>query len=535
MMWLIHGGFFDTEHRRDRPWRWNQQMTHADAEDQGSMRESSIGDGPFRTDRGTDCYLLREAFRRAGFEENAVNGILEGRSDRMIDTQCVLRCTAEASPLHSLIRLFILGVRVSEEEARLALAPTDVESLVDSGLLARSEVGVYATARLVPWRNLLLLSDFLPTEGESLPHDFVMSGASPSSLFLSRITLRDRVGAVLDLGTGAGIHALLAATHAERVVATDTNPRALNFARMNALLNGIGNISFRLGSFFEPVRDEKFDLIVSNPPFIISPESSLMFQNSGMGGDAVSELMVRQSPAHLRDLGRAVSLISWHHEDERDWSERPGEWAAGSGCDLWLLRATSESPLAYAANALRQTEALGSASYGKQLDGWLNYYRDQGISRLALGAAILRKRRAALNWMHCEDLAGAPVATDAGEQIQRVFAAEDFLTSLTSDDDLLDCRVALHPDHVLEQKLVAGDDGWVSRALILLPTKGIERRASIDPPVLMFLSQCNGSRTVRELIAAVAERDETDFAAAVTVGLPLVKRFLRAGFLVVPR
>ena len=508
-------------------------MTQADAREGGNRGESSIGDGPFRTDPGADSCLLREAFRRAGFEESAVHGILEGRSDRMIDTQCVLRRTADESPLHSLIRLFILGVEVNEEDARLALGPADVESVVESGLLERSDRGLRATARLAPWKNFFLLSDFLPAEGESLSPDFVMSGASPSSLSLARITFRDRVSAVLDLGTGAGIHALLAATHAEHVVATDTNPRALNFARMNARLNGIDNISFRLGSFFEPVRDERFDLIVSNPPFIISPESSLMFQNPGMGGDAVSELMVRQSPAHLNDLGRAVSLISWHHLDESDWSKRPGEWARGSGCDLWLLRATSESPLGYAANALRQTEALRSASYGKQLDRWLDYYRDQGIARLALGAAILRKRRAARNWIHCEDLAGAAVATDAGEQIQRVLDAEDFLAALATDDELLDRRVALHPDHVLEQKLVAGEDGWVSQALILLPAKGIERRASIDPRVLMFLSQCNGSRTVREMIAAVGERDGTDFAAAATVGLPLVKRFLRAGFLVV--
>ena len=213
-----------------------------------------------------------------------------------------------------------------------------------------------------------------------------------------------------------------------------------------------------------------------------------MFQNPGMGSDAVSELMVRQSPAHLNDMGRAVTLLSWHHENESDWSKRPGKWATGSGCDFWLLRATSETPLGYAANALRQTEALHSASYGKQLDGWLNYYRGQGITRLALGAAILRKRRAARNWTHYEDLAGAAVATDAGEQIERVFASEDFLAAVASDDALLNCRVALHPDHVLEQKLVAGEDGWVSQALILAAHQGnraprLYRSACADVPV----------------------------------------------------
>jgi hypothetical protein len=302
---------------------------------------------------------------------------------------------------------------------------------------------------------------------------------------------------------------------------------------MNARLNGIENVSFRQGSFFEPVHDEKFDLIVSNPPFIISPESSLMFQNPGLGGDAVSELMVRECPAHLNEGGCAVSLISWHHENEEDWAKRPCGWGEGSGCDFWLLRAASQSPLGYAANALRQTESIHSAAYAEQLDKWLAYYRSQGIERLALGAAILRKRRTPRNWVHCEDLAGAAVATDAGEQIQRVFAAEDFLAGLANDDVLLNCRVALHPDHVLEQKLVAAEDGWVNQSLILVPAKGIERRAAIDTRVLLLLPRCDGSRTVRELISLVGEKDGTDFAAAAASGLPLIKRLLRAGLLVV--
>ncbi|MGA7216465.1 MAG: hypothetical protein WBX20_19865, partial [Terrimicrobiaceae bacterium] len=104
---------------------------------------------------------------------------------------------------------------------------------------------------------------------------------------------------------------------------------------------------------------------------------------------------------------------------------------------------------------------------------------------------------------------------------------------LASDDALLDYRVALHPDHLLEQKLVAGEGGWVNQALILAPASGIERRATIDTRVLLLLPQCDGRRTVRELIAIVGESDGTDFATAAASGLPLIRRLLRAGFLVV--
>ena len=488
---------------------------------------------PFRPDRLGDASLLRGAFRRAAFEEKAVKEVLEGRNDRMIDIECALRRTAEATAFHSLVRLFILGCTTSEEAARRALLPANIEHLIECGLVVRAGEGVRAVAKLEPWRSFFLLSDSLPPEGESLPYDFVMRGTSPSSISLTRLTFRNRVKTTLDVGTGAGIHALLAAAHSEQVVATDTNPRALNFACMNARLNGIENISFRQGSFFEPVTTEKFDLIISNPPFIISPESSLMFQNPGMRDDAASELIVRESAAHLNEMGCAVSLISWCHEEGDDWSERPRRWVVSSDCDLWLLHATSETPLSYAANALRQIERIGSPAYAKELDRWLAYYRDRGIRRLMLGAAILRKRNSTRNWIHCEDLAGAPVATETGDQIQRVFAAEDFLNELTDDDGLLDCRLTLHPDHVIEQRLVAGEEGWVSQSLILVPAKGIEHRAALDPRVLLLLSQCNGTRTVREIISAIGQNDGTDLATAAAAGLPIVRRLLRAGFLIV--
>jgi SAM-dependent methyltransferase len=488
--------------------------------------------GPFHPDRAGDLSILREALHQAGYRETAVTDVLEGRNDRMIDVQCAMRRSAEPSPFHCLVRLFILGAIIPDAAARLAVFPADLERLIAGGVIKRDGDGVRATARLAPWRDFLLFSDFIPAEGEPLRADFVMSGASPSSVSLTRLTFRNPVVSALDVGTGAGIHALLAAAHAKCVVATDTNARALNFAAMNARLNAIENVSFKQGSFFEPVAGERFDLIVSNPPFIVSPESSLMFQSPGMAGDGVSQLMVRESPRYLNEGGCAISLISWHHQGESDWFERPRGWAAGSGCDCWLLRASSQDPLSYAANALRQTVSIRSASYAEQLDRWVDYYRFHKISRLALGAVILRKRQASENWLHCENLAGAAVATDAGPQIQRMFAAEDVLAEI-DDEALLDRRVALHPDHLLEQKLVAGEGGWVSQSLVLVPANGIEHRSTIDTRVLFLLSQCHGARTVREMISSVGESDGTDFAAAADSGLPLVKRLLRAGLLVV--
>ncbi len=132
-----------------------------------------------------------------------------------------------------------------------------------------------------------------------------MLGISPASTSLAQLTLRHDVATALDLGTGCGVQALHLAGHADRVVATDVNQRALDLARFNAELNEVADrVDVRNGSFFEPVAGERFDLISTNPPFVISPatgrnEQRLVYRDSGMPGDQVVEHIVRTAPAHL--------------------------------------------------------------------------------------------------------------------------------------------------------------------------------------------------------------------------------------------
>lgn len=73
---------------------------------------------------------------------------------------------------------------------------------------------------------------------------------------------------VLDLCTGTGIVALKAAQRgADRVLAVDLNPEAVKNAKLNAERFGYDQIEVREGSLFEPVGDERFDVIAINPPY----------------------------------------------------------------------------------------------------------------------------------------------------------------------------------------------------------------------------------------------------------------------------
>src|SRR5690606_13964910 len=108
--------------------------------------------------------------------------------------------------------------------------------------------------------------------GAALPGDHVLGvgGASPT---LAELVSPTPVARTLDVGTGCRIQALLVSRHAGEVVATDISARALAFAELNAQLNAVHNITFRHGSMFDPVAGEAFDLIVSNPPFVITPRA----------------------------------------------------------------------------------------------------------------------------------------------------------------------------------------------------------------------------------------------------------------------
>ena len=96
---------------------------------------------------------------------------------------------------------------------------------------------------------------------------------------LARVLRRDVPLAVLDLGTGSGAIALALATEwpAARLTATDVSDAALAVARKNAEGLGLaGRIDFAAGDAFAPVAGERFDVIVSNPPYLAEAEAQAL-------------------------------------------------------------------------------------------------------------------------------------------------------------------------------------------------------------------------------------------------------------------
>ena len=121
----------------------------------------------------------------------------------------------------------------------------------------------------------------------------------------------------LDVGTGCGIIAVLLAKKARRVIATDVNPRAVRCAQLNAKLNDVdGRVEVLCGDLFTPFRkEEKFDLITFNPPYLPSEpcEGNSMIDrawSSGPSGRALTDRFIKELGRHLKGSGRALLVQS---------------------------------------------------------------------------------------------------------------------------------------------------------------------------------------------------------------------------------
>jgi methylase of polypeptide subunit release factors len=364
--------------------------------------------------------ILGEALRRVGYSEDAIRGLLPDESyPAAPDDAPVLDRRLPGTAFGDLVRALYLQYELPTDALVRTIGAAAVDALAATAL---AEVGreVVPRVRILPIRGLLIASDdFQPDEDDP---EYV-AAYTPTTRLVDMLTVRRRVRRALDVGTGSGVHALLAARHAEHVIATDVNERALQYTQLNAALNGTTNVEVRRGSLFEPVEGERFDLITSNAPYVVSPESRWLYRDAGFEGDALSEHVVHAAAEHLADDGYATLLVSWIAEDEAEPDQHPLAWTEGSGCDAWILPAWNADPLAHAATW--NVDLAGEdEEFATVLDEWADYFDELGAAWITEGAVLLRRREAPEHTARVDELEPEEVE-EASEQIQRAFAARE--------------------------------------------------------------------------------------------------------------
>jgi len=484
------------------------------------------------TDRA-GIQLLRETLGSAHYDTEHMRPMLRADGDsltpRPADIPIIVRLLPKGERLASLMRLFLLGLAVPRSEALEALVPLSVERASRLGVIRRTAAGVESTVRILPAGDLLIACDRTPEGSADLAADHVM-GVASSSILLASLTVRRHVERALDIGCGSGVQSVLAARHADKVVACDINPRALNFTVFNAVLNGVDNVECRAGSFFEPVKGETFDLIVSNPPFVISPESALVFRDGGLRGDDVSRQVVQQAAAHLREGGLAFILVSWGVAKGEEWPDRLRPWVADLPCDAWLLHHSGETPLLYAAswNSPLQPRPV---EFATALDRWTAYLAELGFASVGYGAAILRKRSGVTNWVRFDDLRGQREPA-SGEQIAELMDTQDYLVGLADERTLLDARLALVPKHRLDQLLRSRGGGFEVESAALRLETGLRFATTLDAFSAHLLSRLDG-RTLGQAVRETAQQfaaDNIAYSDFESAALQFAKLTLALGF-----
>jgi len=490
--------------------------------------------GPLWFEIEDDFRRARDVLSAAEFRDTPIAarlGIDNARSLSGRDISLLLRATAGGEPLDTLIRLFLIGVSTDTADAARAVAPMALETWIEAGLLRVEKAGasVVATVQWLPLGEHLLAFDRPDAMAEGLAEDYVM-GIGSSTLTLANATVRTDCQHALDLGTGCGYLAFLAAKHARRVWAVDRNPRAVGIAAFNARLNGLDNVKCLQGDLFAPVEGQTFDLVVSNPPFVISPETRYIYRDSGMKGDEITQTIVRRVGRYLSDGGFCQILCNWAHLADQDWRDRLRGWFAETDCDAWVMPTDTLDAEDYAAKWIRHTERVDPQEFGRRLDEWMAYYRQQGIEAVSGGLINMRRRAGGDHWFSAEE--GPPrMLGQAGEAIRQCFCAEDFLRA-TSDEELLASHaLRVSPDLRLEQSLEPDAPGWRIAEAQLRLVRGLAYSGNIDPYMARLVAGCQGETRLADLVTDLATSLEKPPSEVTPAALGLIRQLIRRGFL----
>lgn len=477
-------------------------------------------DGPAPVPAPDSAERLREALLSARFTPDGLLELLGATAYAALarnETVPAWRALEGDGPLETLVRLFLLQSPVPEQEARRAVP---YEAVLGDGWLVAAEPSaqpaggpaVRATVDIRPYggpagEDWWIVSDLGcavgGATGIAARHEDVVLGVGGASTTLAGLTVRTPVARALDLGTGSGIQALHATRHAAEVTATDVNPRALGFTRLTLALSGAPQADLREGSLLEPVADESpYDLIVSNPPLVISPDSRFEYRDGGMRGDDLCRTLVRQAAGHLTEGGHLQLLANWEHREGEDWRERLASWVP-SGCDAWIVQRDVQDVSQYAELWLRDAgdHRSGQAAYEARYHAWLDEFEARGTKAVGFGWITLRATAAetpsivAEEWPH-------PVEQPLGEAVRAHFDRQDFLRG-TDDAALLTWHFRLADEVVQEQVGTPGAED--PEHVVLRQNRGMRRATQVDTVGAGFAGVCDGSLPAGRILDAIAQ------------------------------
>jgi SAM-dependent methyltransferase len=466
-----------------------------------------------------DQGYTEERLRQLGIAELPWN-TLSGESI----SACLVNADAR---LELLIRAFCLGEAVEISQAEKIISKKTLRDFLESRLLARDGEHLRATCMLTHFGELIIACDFRRRAETGTAADLVL-GVNPTTRLLARCSILRPGGKVLDLGTGCGTLALVAAPFAASVVGTDVNRRALSFAGFNAALNGLSNVSFLYGDRFEPVAGRRFDLIISNPPFFLAPVSGLLFCDNSVELDGFVESLVRSAPRFLEEGGVFQMLCEWVEFETPSWESRLRPWFERSNCDVHIWRGYEVSPMEYARKRALEQGQLYCETAGASFAERISYLTRRHVKSI-FGGLITMRRRSEQNWFWVEEMQKRPEGP-IGDALLDRFSTLNILES-NNEQTLLAACPRLPAQVRLVSESVQRSCAWGVERSYLERTDDLPAKLGLDAVVAELAAHFDGTQSVETLLKKLAWEQKAPLERVIPEGLRVIRRLGEVGLI----
>ncbi|MGM9471579.1 DUF7059 domain-containing protein [Pseudarthrobacter sp. YS3] len=469
--------------------------------------------------------------------EKALDGEQSGRSPAAGEGEPA-GGDAAAAALAAVVRLWLLAEPQARATLDAALPGIGADGLAELGLVepVPGVVGggsggsglLQAKADLRPYgwdanedgsggAELWVASDLAAHQQAGvLRHDHVL-GIGQASTTLVQTTVRRHVAKALDLGTGCGIQSFHLLHHAEHVTATDISARSLAFTRFNLVLNAEAlhldparledRVSLRLGSLLEPVAGEEFELVVSNPPFVITPRTlgeeasgQFTYRDGGLPGDEIVSSLVRNLPSVLAPGGTAQLLGNWEILAGTEWQERLQSWA-GPDTDAWFIQREQVGPEQYAETWLQDaSESRDRQHYKDAYAAYLADFASRNVAGIGFGMVWLRRPSVsgpdAALVRRFEEIT-YPIEQPIGPHLGAAVGRSDWLAA----NSLADAHLLVADDVTEERHQRPGAEH--PGVILLRQGAGLRRTNLLSTELAGFVSACDGDLSVGQIIGAL--------------------------------
>ena len=410
--------------------------------------------GALENMEATTLRAWRDACANAGFDDACI-GRCERIAPRQLDpvrlpvVQHVLR--QDGSAAARLAQLFAYRDSISREGLDGVLPASVVEVLERAGVLVETDRGMRSRLRFMPFQGLWILSDEMDAPGDPV------MGPGATTLELARM-MRCRGGdEVLDVGCGAGTLALLAARQGAKATGVDLHPRAVRLGALNARLNGL-SAEFRAGDLLEPIRDRRFDLVVSQPPYVVTPPDvdATTYLHGGQRGDELAFRLVSELPGVLHPQGRALVLFDTPLDGAQLRESLPSPRAPEPPCDhLLLVSPGHDADMASIGYAAVQCPDLDS-SYSVAVARYRGHLASLSIERLSHVALVMWPTARARPRLSIS-LRVPTLLPWSAARLDRLVEAAQLATQPV--ETLLQCSVSLATDCRIIEERPLGDPG----------------------------------------------------------------------------